>query len=176
MDRKKLIYGVIAVIFVIGIGISYYLTSQPSQPTSGQAPLVASPSPVDNGSSSTTQNIQQNSSASPEDVTKTFYDWYMNYPQDVIATRAYKKIPYLTDTFKTHIDGFATHYNPKFDPIFCTPNKTKNYVINSAVSSANSDKLTVLITDKNVDAPKPLYTVVLVQVNGSWEINDVMCE
>ncbi|HSW96515.1 MAG TPA: hypothetical protein VLF89_01685 [Candidatus Saccharimonadales bacterium] len=174
MDKKKLIYGVIAVVFVIGIGISYYLTAQPSQSTSNHGNQIVSPSPIDNGVAKTTKNTQSDTATTPEDTTKAFYEWYMHYPQDVIRTGAYENSPYLTDTFKKHITGFATHYNPQFDPIFCTANKTKNYEISSGTVDGNN--IDVLITDKNVDAPKPLYNVVLVQVNGQWQINDITCE
>lgn len=184
MDKKKLLYAVIIVIIIIGIGVSYYLTARsttqtpPSQSTSQSAV----PSPAADNSAGTNQTATtgktnpKGPTSTPEEITKTFYDWYINYPQDVIATGAYKTSPYLTENFITTIEGFAKNYNPKFDPIFCTPNKTKNYAISKVMGTTDPNSRKVQITDQNVDAPKPLYDVIIVQENGVLKIDDVMCD
>jgi hypothetical protein len=177
MNKKYIVLGLGGVVIIV-VGVYLWTLQSPRQQGNTQA-VATSPSPIAPGYSGTTQAGKNNTTiiaASPEDTTKSFYTWYLGSAQNPISTGSYKTSPYLTDHFKSNIDGFAQNYNPQYDPIFCTVNQTQSYNISKAISSDNQTKVTVQITDKNVDAPKPLYNVILVQVNGVWKIDDIMCE
>jgi hypothetical protein len=109
---------------------------------------------------------------SPQDVTKSFYSWYVSYAGTPITSNDFKNSPYLTTAFKQQSIDL---YDPTniYDPVFCKQNQTAYYVFYE--TKPNPPFMDVIIHQDNLQG-KSLYRVILARIKGQWQIIDIMCD
>lgn len=106
----------------------------------------------------------------PEQVVQDFYTWYLNYPGNPLVDRAYRSSKQLSSEFIQFLDDF-TQGGMQYDPVLCAqdvPNR-----ISTALAQISGDKATVLVTTSFTNHS---FSAELVQVNGDWLINKVLCK
>lgn len=114
--------------------------------------------------------------STPESVTKEFYEWYMTYSGDPLASAAYKTNSLLTEYFVNLVTEFQQAHmtGEPYDPIFCISNKTKDMSIGEASYTSNASQASVMIY-RSIDS-RAIYKVILIKENNLWRIKDIMCQ
>jgi hypothetical protein len=145
----------------------------PPLPTTGAT--IAASTPTEASPESPTASAQS-PATSPEGVVQAFYNWYLGYKGNPLATRAYRTSPYLTPDFVQRIDNALISLKPGIpaDPFICAQNPPTS--ITAGTASISGDRATVVVQAhySGSSAPNNL-PVSLVRVNGQWKIDDVKC-
>src|SRR5882724_6457887 len=102
----------------------------------------------------------------PDSAVVSLYTWILK-EDDVIANEAYKKSPYLADSFKQIISQKKSS-----NPFFCQDKPLINYKI--LKSSTNQTKATVTI-EQTFEAEKVTVPLELQAVNKKWIITAIKC-
>jgi len=115
--------------------------------------------------------------SSPEDTVRAFYDWYTDYigdraaPRNPMVDRAYRDSPYLTDDFEARTDALLDGFmGGGFDPFVCAQDVPTSFDLDPAVTSNGAAAVTV-----HTEWTGHSFEVRLVDVDGGWLIDDVVC-
>ncbi len=106
------------------------------------------------------------------DVVRAFYSWYTLYPGNVLANRAYRTSPYLTQGMIQKVDAMlSSPRGPGFDPFVCAQNRIAGFVVDPVTVNPPQARAVVRTTN-----PSNSFTVALNNTSGSWKISDVTCD
>lgn len=128
-----------------------------------------------------TGGCQRGAGASEEPgvVVESFYKWYLAYPGNVSAERAYRSSEYVTEDFVQHMDqtlGADGGFIPA-DPIICAQDFPQSFtLIDTRVTGQNA---TVVLREAwNAGTRFEMahhLTIALLLVDGAWKIDRIAC-
>lgn len=176
---KRLGYLLIAIIIVLLAVISYLLIFQTQTNKPQAANQTASKSVNQEGTSQPSLLPSPSTMAlptvatplTPEGVVRQFYTQYILALANPYRTSMYKTNRLLSDRFKQNIANMKS-VGANNDPILCTFNKTNKFTIDPVqIDTSNSSaRVTLRRSDGQI-----IYKFALIQINGSWIINDTFC-
>ena len=118
---------------------------------------------------------------SPEETVEAFYKWYIEYSgtpenstfKSPLSDKAYRESEYLSPTFIHFIDTFMTlpPEQANYDPILCAQNIPANIFVEASYQT--EENMRVLVGDDFAGYHR--FTVDLVDQEGQWLINNVVC-
>jgi len=118
---------------------------------------------------------------SPEDTLESFYQWYIDYSRtpetstfrSPLNDKAYRESEYLSPAFIQYIDTFMTlpPEQANYDPILCAQNVPGNVYVEAVYQ--HNEKTRVLVGDDFAGYHR--FTVDLIDEEGRWLINNVVC-
>lgn len=111
------------------------------------------------------------STATPADVVKTFYDWYLAHEGNPLSDGAYQNNSQLTSTFISEIDKFIQG-GPGFDPFLCAQDKPLSLETGNA--KIENGIATVVVTQKFSTQNRQI-PITLKKYNGQWQIDKINC-
>jgi LysM repeat protein len=107
----------------------------------------------------------------PEQVVESFYSWYLEYAQtrNPLVNRAYRADVRLTPAFIERVDRMVA-VGLVVDPFLCAQDVPERITIGNVQVSGNQATVAV-----NTSFAGHSFVVNLVQVDGRWMIDGVMC-
>lgn len=120
-----------------------------------------------------------NATATPEQVVKSFYDWYLAYARrngSPLAGAAYKASPYLSAAAARGIESILAAFGsgPSYDPVLCAQNVPLGFVVDPA-EVMTGDTARVFVRMNWQGAPSTSQTVSLKLLAGEWKIDGLTC-
>jgi hypothetical protein len=108
----------------------------------------------------------------PEQVTETFYSWYIQSTQGIPPRRApYAQTGYLTDDLLNQIERTTASFDKGgYDPILCAQDIPESVSVSPI--AAEGDSASVLV---NTSFPGHSFQVALTLVDGVWCLSDIVC-
>ncbi|MGD9029403.1 MAG: DUF3828 domain-containing protein [Anaerolineae bacterium] len=116
--------------------------------------------------------------AAPEEVVESFYDWYLQYPGNVIADGAHRSSQYLTEGFVEKVDaGVASFEKGGYDPFLCAQDVPGDLIVGEAEVSGNQARVTVQeVWNPGTEFEFVKEVVVeLEMMGGGWTIANIIC-
>lgn len=175
-DRKRIFVVAGAAIFTIMIVAILLFSSSDSRESLSQGTKQESQNPTNEGNlPSSTKAPSSQIQASPEEVAKNFYTWYVNHPSP-IESGEYEKRQDIATEFKEVMGRFVKKgINPGYDHVFCEDIiLPKNAVPQEPIYDDDSQSM-ALVTFKDVSGGRDLFQIKLESVQGNWLISDVRC-
>ncbi len=106
------------------------------------------------------------------DTVRLFYNWYLGYPTNVLAERAYRASPFLTTGMIQKVDAMlASPQGPGFDPFLCAQNEPHAFTVDNVTVNRPQARAVVRTT-----GPSNSFSVALNNTSGTWKISDVTCD
>jgi hypothetical protein len=100
----------------------------------------------------------------PNEIVKIFYNWYLSDPRGFTYMNyencAYRQRPELTANYKKQLDEFIN-----FDQVACTQDTPQKNALITTIS-INNDQAIV---------KRDTITIELININGQWKINNIIC-
>jgi Protein of unknown function (DUF3828) len=117
-------------------------------------------------------------SVTPEQVVKSFYDWYLAYARrngSPLVGAAYKASPYLSAAAVHGIESILAAFGsgPGYDPVLCAQNVPLGFTVDPAEVKGDTEQVFVRINWQ--DAPSTSQTVSLKLLAGEWKIDGLTC-
>lgn len=106
----------------------------------------------------------------PEQVVQDFYAWYLDYAGNPLEDRAYRNSKQLSPDFIQFLDDFIQS-EMQNDLVLCAHDVPAG--ISTFPAQVAGDKATVSVSTSFANHS---FFVELVQVNGDWLINKVICK
>jgi hypothetical protein len=107
----------------------------------------------------------------PEQVARSFYDWYIAYPGNPLVDKAYRSNEYLTGEFVQKVDGIIASFDKGgYDPFLCAQDVPESFALGE--TSVSGDRAIVPV---QTSFEGHAFTVVILRVGGEWKIADVNC-
>ena len=116
--------------------------------------------------------------AAPEEVVERFYDWYLQYPGNVIADGAHRSSQYLTEGFVEKVDTVVASFEQGgYDPFLCAQDVPGDLIIGDAEVSGNQATVTVQeVWNPGTEVEFVREVVVeLEMMGGGWRISNIIC-
>ena len=114
---------------------------------------------------------QPTTEVNPQEVVQAFYTWYLSYPGNPLADRAYRSSPYLTPGFMQKLDGIlASSQGGGYDPVLCAQDKPERF--STSLMNYQPPQALVGVT---TSFQGHSFQVALNNTNGLWKISDVTC-
>ncbi len=114
---------------------------------------------------------QQSGEFGPLEVTNAFYSWYLAYPGNPLADRAYRSYPNLTPGFVQKVDSIVgASQGGGYDPILCAQDKPERFT----AELVNLQPPQALVGVRT-SFPGHGFQVALNNPSGIWKISDVTC-
>jgi uncharacterized protein YceK len=116
--------------------------------------------------------------AAPEAVVESFYDWYLQYPGNVIADGAHRSSQYLTEGFVGKVDAVVASFEKGgYDPFLCAQDVPGDLVVGEAEMSGNQARVAVQeVWNPGTEAEFVKEVVVELEImGGAWRIANVIC-
>ncbi|MFH1899022.1 MAG: hypothetical protein ABIJ82_00935 [Patescibacteria group bacterium] len=164
MNKEKLIAVLFTLILLSGVGVIFLKKPAPFFKKEVQPQELTEPSfeePI-----------------TPEDVTKAFYDWYINcveqsFESPEAPTCLYKESEYVTSELVEKIEAkYATFTGGGADLIVCAQDIPTSFVVGETINQENM--VQVMVTEYFGEFPNKL-SVYLKLVDGKWRIFDIVC-
>ena len=105
----------------------------------------------------------------PDKNVQDFFIWYLSYEENPLRNQAYHSNKHLSPELIAFLDGF-TQDDMRYDPLLCAQEKTTEIHAFPAQVSEN-----VAIVEVATSISDHRLSVELVQRNGDWLINKVIC-
>lgn len=106
-----------------------------------------------------------------DQVVQDFYGGYLSYQGNPLVDKIYRNNPQLSSDFITFLDDFTSAEGMAFDPVLCAQDVPSE--IATSPAQVNGDVASVEVTTSFADHG---FMVELVQENGDWLINNVICD
>ena len=115
---------------------------------------------------------EEAASRTPEQVTQTFYNWYIHYPGNVMVDKAYYGFGmYLTQDLIEEIDGIIAGFDRGgYDPFLCAQDVPTAVSVGPARVYEDQAWLTVYTT-----FPGHSLDLTLREADGNWRIDEIAC-
>jgi len=116
---------------------------------------------------------EEAASRTPEQVTQTFYNWYIHYPGNVMVDKAYYGFGmYLTQDLIEEIDGIIAGFDRGgYDPFLCAQDVPTGVSVGQAEVSGDEATLTAYTT-----FPGHSLEVTLTRGGDLWRISSIRCQ
>ncbi|MGI5827433.1 MAG: GerMN domain-containing protein [Patescibacteria group bacterium] len=113
---------------------------------------------------------------SPEEIVEAFYSWYLQYEGNVMSSGAYKTSDYLSEEFRTKVDGIIASFDKGgYDPFLCAQDKPSGFTVETDIVSEDKTTVTVNLV-QNFSGNGRVVPVIVKEVVGEWKITDVNCQ
>ncbi len=116
----------------------------------------------------------------PKETVERFYEWYTDYPGNVVADKAYRSSETLTKEFVEQVDALIASFDQGgYDPFLCAQDIPGDMRFEAGVMGGEGKEASVVVHE--VWNPGSEYelvhdlTVKLVLVDGKWLISDIVC-
>jgi hypothetical protein len=122
--------------------------------------------------------LTRGKTAAPEEVVESFYDWYLQYPGNVIADGAHRSSQYLTEGFVEKVDAVVASFEKGgYDPFLCAQDMPGDLIVGHAEVSGNQAKVTVQeVWNPGTEVEFVKEVVVELQMmGGAWTIANIIC-
>jgi hypothetical protein len=118
------------------------------------------------------------SSRAPETVVKRFYQWYLDYPGNVLVDRAYHGREEIAPELVQKVDAILDSFNGGgYDPFLCAQDIPEAFNIDPAVFSGGEARV-LLHEFWNVGTQYQTtrdVSLILRRINEQWRIVDIVC-
>ncbi len=115
---------------------------------------------------------------SPEEVTREFYAWYIDYTgrstgefRNPLVDRAYRSSEHLSESFVQKVDELLDSFDQMgYDPFLCAQDIPERVTVGAAQVEGDTAHLIV-----ETSFGKHVFNVELQRSNQAWQINNVVC-
>ncbi|OGK14372.1 hypothetical protein A3C98_02735 [Candidatus Roizmanbacteria bacterium RIFCSPHIGHO2_02_FULL_37_15] len=115
------------------------------------------------------------SQSTPEEVAEGFYNWYVSHP-DPLGSGDYEKSLYITDEYKESMTGFVVRGDHlSGEPVLTCVGITPPKDIIAQPTVYEGSEMSYVILQRNVEGARPLYKVILKNVQELWLVDDIRC-
>ena len=115
------------------------------------------------------KQVKASDATNPEAVVQDFYNGYLQYNGNPLVDKIYRSNERLSPDFVALLDDF-TRGDMHFDPVLCAQDKPAG--ITTQQAQITNDRAMVGVTDS---FPGHQFSVELVQIDGRWMIDQVIC-
>ncbi|MGC9468903.1 MAG: hypothetical protein ACP5HS_09965 [Anaerolineae bacterium] len=108
----------------------------------------------------------------PGEAVLAFYDWYLSYPGNVVADKAYRESPMVVAALAGEVDVLVASFDRGgYDPFLCAQNLPGEINVGTVTVSGDSAVVSV-----STDLEGHTFTVELAaSESGDWLITDITC-
>lgn len=110
-------------------------------------------------------------SSQPDQVVQDFYGWYLSYEGNPLVDGAYRASEHLSPDFISFLDDFTGQEGMAYDPVLCAQDVPSD--ISTSPAEVQEGEASVKVSTSFANHS---FTVELVQTNGDWLINKVICD
>ncbi|MGD8405269.1 MAG: DUF3828 domain-containing protein [Anaerolineales bacterium] len=105
----------------------------------------------------------------PDQVVQDFYTSYLSYDGNPLVDHVYRSSEFLSPDMIIFLDDFI-HNGMDYDPLLCAQDKPTE--INTSLAQVSGDQASVEIS---TNFENHAFSIELVQTNGDWLIDKVIC-
>ncbi|MBN1318429.1 MAG: DUF3828 domain-containing protein, partial [Anaerolineales bacterium] len=118
----------------------------------------------------TSKNVKASSQFTPEKVVEAFYAEYLAYQGNPLVDHKYRTGEYLSPDLITFLDDFTGRDGMAYDPVLCAQDKPTEITAYPAQVKGNK-----AIVELTTNFANHKLTVELVQTEGTWQIDEIIC-
>ncbi len=108
----------------------------------------------------------------PENITESFYEWYLAYKGNPLTERAYQDSDLLTPSFIAHVDEVLAGFSEQaaYDPFLCAQDRPDEVMVDGIYN--HGERVSLLLRSS---FPNHALIIDLQKMGDNWKIANITC-